>query len=49
MKPGLPAEIMCGRPPRARVFGIFWRYGQVQSYVRPLGAVHMTAGPDGVR
>ena len=27
----------------------FWRDGQVQSYVRPLDAVHMTAGPDGVR
>src|SRR5215472_648852 len=26
-----------------------WRNGQVQSYVRPFGAVHMTAGPDGVR
>ncbi len=26
-----------------------WRYSQVQSYVRPFGAVHMTAGPDGVR
>ena len=27
----------------------FWRHGQVQSYVRPFGAVHVTAGPDGVR
>ena len=27
----------------------FRRYGQVQSYVRPFGAVHLTAGPDGVR
>jgi hypothetical protein len=27
----------------------FRRYGQVQSYVRPTDAVHMTAGPDGVR
>ena len=28
---------------------LLWRNGQVRSYVRPFGAVHVTAGPDGVR
>jgi ribosomal protein S18 acetylase RimI-like enzyme len=36
--------------PRVQGFlKLFFRYGQVQSYVRPTDAVHMTAGPDGVR
>ena len=36
--------------PRVQGFSkLLWRYGQVQSYVRPIDAVHMTAGPDGVR
>ena len=31
------------------VRGSFWRPGRVQSYVRPVRAAHMAAGPDGVR
>jgi hypothetical protein len=41
---------MCGRPPPGKMFfGDDDSVGQVQSCVRPLLAVHMTAGPDEVR
>jgi hypothetical protein len=33
----------------ARVDLMVWGGGRVQSCVRPVGAVHMTAGPDGMR
>jgi len=36
-------------PRLRRILSGLWRNGRVQSYVRPLGAVHLTAGPDGVR
>jgi hypothetical protein len=32
----------------ARINLMVWRGGRVQSCVRPVAAVHMTAGPDGM-
>ena len=32
----------------ARVYLMVWRGGRVQSCVRPVAAVHMTAGLDGM-
>ncbi len=41
--------VICGRSPLARDLLTCLQGGRVQSYVRPVGAVHVTAGPDEIR
>ena len=41
--------VICGRSPLARDLLTCVQGGRVQSYVRPVGAAHLTAGPDEIR
>ena len=42
-------EVLCGWLPGCKDFLKCWRFGRVQSCVRPVDAMHMTAGLDGFR
>ena len=42
-------NVLCGWLPGCKDFLKGWRFGRVQSCVRPVDAVYMTAGLDGFR
>ncbi len=42
-------NVLCGWLPECKDFLMGWRFGRVQSCVRPVDAVYMTAGLDGFR
>jgi hypothetical protein len=47
--PRYPLPVMCGWPPSRKSFFDEARWKRLQSCVRPIDAVGMTAGPDGFR
>ena len=46
---GAEGTVICGRFPLARDLLTCLQGGRVQSYVRPVDAAHLTAGPDEIR